>query len=427
MCALRELDQHDADVVHHREQHLAQVLGLRRTLLRIGAHRRCLDAVHPRDALDDRCDLVAECRDDGLTLVLRRGRQPEQKCRGQRVGIETLCAEKRGGTQRARQQWLAISAARVANALLRHFESRHEALAIGARIDRGKGIEPRADGLRRGVRHGDHADYIGARPACAVSAMCARTMLAKSSSARMPSARPAPAAKRAGHVDTIRSIAGSYSQRTRSATASPATVRSAFTMSPTATQSPGTLIERDCTGAKDRPARESSDAAPRAAPARRSAATSCPTMRLSMTALGDCSHMRVEAATGQFATLPARGSRMIELANDDAALFGLPGRTTIVGKRSDRPSMKPLRLMSLTSNSPIAFCVPYDDCGISGASSGTGSGSAPPNTASELAKTSFGGDAHVRQRSSRLRVASTLTRMPTSKSASACPLTTAAR
>ncbi len=59
--------------------------------------------------------------------------------------------------------------------------------------------------------------------------------------------------------------------------------------------------------------------------------------------------------------------------------------------------------------------------------SGTGSGSGPPNTASELANTNFGGAASLRQRSSSARVASRLTRIPMSKSASACPLTTAAR
>ena len=37
---------------------------------------------------------------------------------------------------------------------------------------------------------------------------------------------------------------------------------------------------------------------------------------------------------------------MMPLANDDAALFGLPGRTVTVGSRSERPSMKPLRVMS---------------------------------------------------------------------------------
>jgi hypothetical protein len=49
---------------------------------------------------------------------------------------------------------------------------------------------------------------------------------------------------------------------------------------------------------------------------------------------------------GTRASTPDSGSRMMPLANDDAALLGLPGRTVIVGRRSERPSMKPLRVMS---------------------------------------------------------------------------------
>jgi hypothetical protein len=41
------------------------------------------------------------------------------------------------------------------------------------------------------------------------SAMYARTMLSKSASARMPSAGPSLGAKFDGHVETMRSIAGS--------------------------------------------------------------------------------------------------------------------------------------------------------------------------------------------------------------------------
>jgi hypothetical protein len=42
--------------------------------------------------------------------------------------------------------------------------------------------------------------------------------------------------------------------------------------------------------------------------------------------------------------MPESGSRMIEEAKVEAARLGLPGRTMIVGRRSERPSMKPLRL-----------------------------------------------------------------------------------
>ena len=59
-----------------------------------------------------------------------------------------------------------------------------------------------------------------------------------------------------------------------------------------------------------------------------------------MTARGDRSHIRVARLTGQIASTPFNGSRRMPLANDDAALFGLPGRTLIVGRRRLRPSMK---------------------------------------------------------------------------------------
>ena len=75
----------------------------------------------------------------------------------------------------------------------------------------------------------------------------------------------------------------------------------------------------------------------------------------------------------------------------------------------------------------MVFCVPYEVCGLSSIDSGTTSGNAPPNTATELANTNRGGCGNARQASSRLRVASRLIRMPSSKSASACPLTIAAR
>jgi hypothetical protein len=53
------------------------------------------------------------------------------------------------------------------------------------------------------------------------------------------------------------------------------------------------------------------------------------------------------------------------------------------------------------------------------AKSRTGSGNTPPNTASELVNTNFGGCASFLQRSSKARVASRLTCMPVSNSASA--------
>ncbi len=49
---------------------------------------------------------------------------------------------------------------------------------------------------------------------------------------------------------------------------------------------------------------------------------------------------------------------MMPEKNDDAAPFAAPGRTQIVGNRSDSPSRKPFREKSATINSPIAFCAP---------------------------------------------------------------------
>ena len=49
---------------------------------------------------------------------------------------------------------------------------------------------------------------------------------------------------------------------------------------------------------------------------------------------------------------------MMPLANEDAAEFGFPGRTEMVGSRQTRPSTYPLREYSLTSSSPMAFVAP---------------------------------------------------------------------
>ena len=54
--------------------------------------------------------------------------------------------------------------------------------------------------------------------------------------------------------------------------------------------------------------------------------------------------MTVSGDTGQTASWPLNGSRIIEEAKVEAARFGRPGRTTTVGSRSARPSTKPLRL-----------------------------------------------------------------------------------
>ena len=54
-------------------------------------------------------------------------------------------------------------------------------------------------------------------------------------------------------------------------------------------------------------------------------------------------HARV-SATGSTASWPASGSRMMPEKKPDAALFGLPGRTQMVGRRMPTPSRKPRRV-----------------------------------------------------------------------------------
>ncbi len=52
------------------------------------------------------------------------------------------------------------------------------------------------------------------------------------------------------------------------------------------------------------------------------------------------------------------GSRMMPEKKPEAAALGKPGRTQIVGKRRDSPSMNPLRAKSETMNSQAAFWAP---------------------------------------------------------------------
>ena len=66
--------------------------------------------------------------------------------------------------------------------------------------------------------------------------------------------------------------------------------------------------------------------------------------RKTTTRRGEASAITVSGETGQTAVRPDKGSRMIDDAKVDAARFGLPGRTTTVGRRSARPSTNPLRL-----------------------------------------------------------------------------------
>ena len=95
----------------------------------------------------------------------------------------------------------------------------------------------------------------------------------------------------------------------------------------------------------------------------------------------------VSGPTGQDEISPFSGSRMMPLANEDAARLGLPARTTMVGSRKERPSMNPLRLKSVARYSPQTLCAPYEVCGLGVVESSSTGGSSPPKAATELANT----------------------------------------
>ena len=103
--AVGELDHDDADVPHHREQHLAEALGLR-----LGAAVE-LDLVELADAVDEFRDLRAEA---GRDLVLgRRGVLDDvvQDRGDQRLGVEPQVGEQVGDRDRMGDVGLARAAA----------------------------------------------------------------------------------------------------------------------------------------------------------------------------------------------------------------------------------------------------------------------------------------------------------------------------
>ena len=66
--------------------------------------------------------------------------------------------------------------------------------------------------------------------------------------------------------------------------------------------------------------------------------------RNSTAARGEANQWRTSSGTGSTASSPFNGSRMIPEKKPDAARFGAPGRTQIVGSRTPTPSMNPRRL-----------------------------------------------------------------------------------
>ena len=119
-------------------------------------------------------------------------------------------------------------------------------------------------------------------------------------------------------------IAASGSRRISATTLSPATRRSASICSPT-------VHGR-------RPAWSGCGAA-RAA--RVSMLAAC--IRKPTAERGLACQWRTSSGTGSTASWPASGSRMMPEKKPEAALFGLPGRTQIVGRRMPMPSKKPRR------------------------------------------------------------------------------------
>ena len=134
--ALGELDQDYADVLDHRQQHLAQVLGLQRAFVRVGACGNGVHRVHPRHVDDQRRDVLAERGLDRGGIEAGDARQAEQQCRNQRIGIEPLGGENGCGAERGLDQKLAIVAARIAEARAGHVIGRGDTLAVGSGVDR---------------------------------------------------------------------------------------------------------------------------------------------------------------------------------------------------------------------------------------------------------------------------------------------------
>jgi hypothetical protein len=124
------------------------------------------------------------------------------------------------------------------------------------------------------------------------------------------------AEKLRGQPSTMRITVGSGSRRMRATTPSPATRRSDAICSPTVAASPGMVRLR----------RQ-------------------PSFWVSMVAAwirkptaerGEACQWRTSSETGSTASCPASGSRMMFEKNPDAALFGRPGRTQMVGRRCRR-------------------------------------------------------------------------------------------
>ena len=91
--ALGELDQHDADVLDHRQQHLAQVFRLQIAIFLGDDAGRCANRAHARRADDDLCDLGAEGFRECRGIEAGGERCAEQDGGAHRVGVELECGD----------------------------------------------------------------------------------------------------------------------------------------------------------------------------------------------------------------------------------------------------------------------------------------------------------------------------------------------
>ena len=139
-----------------------------------------------------------------------------------------------------------------------------------------------------------------------------------------PSFSARSVAKSRGQPETMLMMVGSGTRLIRAVTFLPATRSSAAICSPTETDIPGMLRLRR---------------GPIALRSMVPAWTRNPTADF-----GEACQCRTSSDTGRTASSPASGSRMMLEKKPDAALFGLPGRTQIVGRRMDIPSSRPLRV-----------------------------------------------------------------------------------
>ena len=162
---LGELEDHDPDVLDHREQHLAEVLRLRRALLRRRADAARPDRVHARDAGDEPRHVVAEARGDLGGVERTAARQHGEQRAADRRRIQLQPRDDACDPESAVDELLAVGAGLVAGAGERPVERLAEALDRVARVGPGERVEPRGDGLRRGgsglgVDDGDHDSII---------------------------------------------------------------------------------------------------------------------------------------------------------------------------------------------------------------------------------------------------------------------------